>query len=83
MFLPGLLYMVLSVPPRQRFFLLWVFLTVCAFEPSLWFAFTKDSRLPWLPALMAASDVIVVGGYAVTTWYGLQLGNTGQRPRIS
>jgi len=76
MFLPGLLFLVVTLPRRLRWLLLFAFLPVSAFEPSLWFYFDAGAAFAASPTsrlLMLGVDGIVIGGYAVLVWHALRL----------
>jgi hypothetical protein len=78
MFLPGILFLLLSVPRWVRAPLVLAFLPVSVFESSLWF-----SLVPYGQSLhtnaggrmsLGVADAVLVTGYAILAWRGLTLG---------
>ena len=76
MFLPGVLFLILTMGRRAKLFLLLAFLPVVAFEPSLWHYFDQGGtldRTAWgLPAMMLV-DAFLLVGYALLVEQGLRL----------
>lgn len=76
MFLPGLLFLILTMGQRSRRFILLAFFPVVAFEPSLWFYFDQGGTLDqaaWGLPVMILVDAVVLVGYGRLIWQGLRL----------
>jgi hypothetical protein len=75
MFLPGVLFLLLTLPPGLRLLLLLTLLPASACEPSLWFYFEEGERVLTSygnRVVMVAVDAVIVGGYAILLWHGLR-----------
>jgi hypothetical protein len=76
MFLPGILFLILSMPRRPRGWMVYVFLPVCSIEPSVWFHLLEGGVLSasgWARLIMFVSDLVVLFGYLALIWYGVRL----------
>ncbi len=64
-FLPGVLFLALEAPARERMFLLGMVLPASAFEPSLWFHFREGESLvgsvPGRVAMLAVEGTLIAG----------------------
>lgn len=79
MFLPGILFLVLTLAPPARRLIATVFLPVSVFEPSLWFYFDKGSAFGdslWARPVMLMADAVLIAGYLALIRQGLQLAAT-------
>jgi hypothetical protein len=76
MFLPGILFLILTVDTAARSFLIAAFLPVATFEPSLWFLVDQGRSLgaaAWYRPAMIVADGILLTGYVLLIWQGLRL----------
>jgi len=75
MFLPGVFWLIGSTSGSVRAFLLFAFLPVAVFEPSLWFLFDQGARLDavwWGRGAMLAADGVLLAGYGWLAAQGLR-----------
>src|SRR4029453_4341636 len=71
MFLPGVLFLLLTLPAGLRSLLLLTLLPAGACEPSLWYYFKEGESFITSVAsrvVMTAVDAVIVGGYAILIW---------------
>jgi hypothetical protein len=74
MFLPGVLFLILSLKASWRLVILWLLLPAATFETSLWFYVDEGralARVAWGRPALLLTDAALLFSYLTLAWAGL------------